>query len=303
MLKAIEFFSGIGGWRYAMGERGTVLRAYDISPAANDAYALNHGERPWDREIASLDEADVRPLGADTWLMSPPCQPFCRMGNRHGLEDPRSRAFLRLMQLLASDPPKHLLLENVVGFFGSDAHGLICERLRRAGMHWREYELCPTRFGIPNLRPRVYLVASQGPLGDPSLPVTEALPLSRFLDAEEDPGLYLSQEAWSKHGPGLALAGPTDLSSACFIGGYGKRFVGSGPFLRTPRGVRRFSPEELGRLLGLPPDFRFPDHISRAKRYKLLGNGLSIPVVRWLFSGLLADGEQEAQGGQGGNQA
>lgn len=281
MLKAIEFFSGIGGWRYAMGDRGRVVRAYDISPAANDTYALNHGDRPWDREIASLDPEQIRALGADTWLMSPPCQPFCRMGNRQGLEDLRSKAFLHLMKLMSLVPPDHLLLENVAGFLGSDAHELLTGQMRAAGLHWREYELCPTQFGIPNLRPRVYLVASRRPLADRPLPRVETLPLEAFLEPLEDESLYLKAAEHTKHGPGLAMVNSESLSSACFIGGYGKRFVGSGPFLRTPQGIRRFSPQEISRLLGLPPEFQFPDHIGRTKRYKLLGNGLSIPVARF----------------------
>ena len=62
--------------------------------------------------------------------------------------------------------------------------------------------------------------------------------------------------------------------------------MGSGSFLVTEQGVRRFSPTEVGRLLGLPPTFQFPDGLSLEKRYKLLGNGLSIPVARWVLSHL-----------------
>nr|WP_320131922.1 DNA cytosine methyltransferase [uncultured Holophaga sp.] len=284
MLRAIEFFSGIGGWRCAMGAQGRVLRAYDISPAANDTYALNHGERPLDREIASLAAGDLRPLAADTWLMSPPCQPFCRMGSHQDLEDRRSAGFLRLMELIRECPPRHLLLENVVGFPGSEAHSLLLSRLREAGMAWRELQLCPTRFGIPNLRPRVYLVASRNPIRDAAPPHLEPGPLSDFLDPVADPDTVLDPDPLARHGPGLALVTPESRCSACFIGGYGKRFVGSGAFLKTQEGVRRFSPGEVARLMGLPPDFRFPEHLPRVKRYKLLGNGLSIPVTRWLFT-------------------
>ncbi len=96
-LRVLELFSGLGGWRYALEGRGTVAAAYDLSPAANAAYALNHGERPLARELATLAPEALLAHGADTWAMSPPCQPFCRMGRQKGLEDPRSRAFLHLL--------------------------------------------------------------------------------------------------------------------------------------------------------------------------------------------------------------
>ena len=79
---------------------------------------------------------------------------------------------------------------------------------------------------------------------------------------------------------------PEDRRSTCFIGGYGQRYVGSGSFLRTERGVRRFSPSEVGRLLGLPEGFRFPERVPLEARYRLLGNGLSIPVAAWALDHL-----------------
>jgi site-specific DNA-cytosine methylase len=205
------------------------------------------------------------------------------MGNRQGLMDRRSRAFLRLMDLFRAAPPRHLVLENVEGFLGSDAHGLLCERLAEAGMRWLELRVCPTAFGIPNQRPRVFVAASTAPLAEPALPARPTAPLAAYLDAAEDPALYLDDATLARHGPGLDLVDPEDRRSTCFIGGYGQRFVASGSFLRTPRGVRRFSPAEVGRLLGLPDGFRFPSEVSLEKRYKLLGNGLSIPVARWVL--------------------
>lgn len=282
-FRAIELFSGLGGWRYAMAERGVVAAAYDISPAANAVYALNHGDAPIARELAVISPEALAAHGADTWLLSPPCQPFCRMGNKRDVEDPRSRAFLNLVRILDAAPPRRLALENVEGFFGSGAHGLLMAALRRQGFQALELSLCPTQLGIPNLRPRVYVVASRSGLR--SLPLPEAPPgrVGDYLDEAEDESLYLD-ESQTRHWQGLDLAREEAARSACFIGGYGRRFVGSGSFLRTDRGVRRFSPWEIARLLGLPSSFRFPEALSLEKRYKLLGNGLSIPAARWALA-------------------
>ncbi len=285
-LLALEFFSGLGGWRYALGSRGRVLRAFDISGPANATYTLNHGEAPATRELASLRGEELAGLGAGLWLLSPPCQPFCRMGNHGDLADPRSRAFLNLMDILDRHPPQALALENVEGFLGSQAHGRLTGLLGRHGFHWQEHRLCPTRFGIPNQRPRVYLVASRRPLPEREPPAVAPAPLSAYLDAEADPALDLDPVTVARHGPGLDIVRPEDRRSSCFIGGYGRRWVGSGSFLRTPGGLRRFSPAEVGRLLGLPAAFRFPPGLSLENQYKLLGNGLSLPVAAWVLEGL-----------------
>jgi DNA (cytosine-5)-methyltransferase 1/tRNA (cytosine38-C5)-methyltransferase len=287
-MRVLELFSGLGGWRYALGARGRVAAAFDVSDSANATYALNHGDAPKARELAALPLRELAALEADTWLLSPPCQPFCRMGSHQGLQDLRSRAFCHLMDLFGEAPPDRLVLENVEGFLGSDAHALLSERLQAHGMRWMELQACPRRFGLPNQRPRVFVVASRRPLAPRPLPDFLPRPLSEFLDADEDEGLYLSEETLGRHYMGLDLVEPGDLRSACFIGGYGRRFVGSGSFLQTERGVRRFSPTEVARLHGLPEGFLFPESLSLEVRYRLLGNGLSIPVTAWALDHLLA---------------
>ncbi len=287
-MRALELFSGIGGWRLALGSRGTVQAAYDVSELANATYALNHGESPLPRELAAVAAQELAAHGADTWLLSPPCQPFCRMGNHQGLQDRRSRAFSHLMECFAQAPPDHLVLENVAGFLDSDAHQLLAERIRAHGMHRLDLQACPTRFGLPNQRPRAFVVASRQPLRPLPLPDLPTPHLVAYLDAEEDGGLYLSCQTLARHLQGLDLVRPEDHRSACFIGGYGRRLVGSGSFLHTERGVRRFSPTEVARLLGLPEGFRFPEALPLEARYRLLGNGLSIPVATWAVDHLLA---------------
>jgi site-specific DNA-cytosine methylase len=285
--RVLELFSGLGGWRYALAGRGEVAAAYDISDHANATYRFNHGQAPLARELARVPASEFRALGADTWLMSPPCQPFCRMGKGQGLEDRRSQAFLHLLDLMAEAPPERLALENVAGFLDSPAHHLLEERLASLGFHRVVYQLCPTRFGVPNQRPRVFLLAARRPLAPRPVPDLPPGPVADYLDAEEDPALYLDAGVLDRHLPGLDLVTAEARRTACFIGGYGQRYVGSGSFLRTARGVRRFSPSEVARLMGLPPGFRFQENLGLEQRYKLLGNSLSLPVARWALDRLL----------------
>lgn len=112
-MRVLELFSGIGGWRFALPPTASVVAAYDMSPAANATYALNHGGCPRPRELATIPLRELVDLGADTWVLSPPCQPYCRMGLKADLADARARAFLRLLEILAEAPPERLVLENV----------------------------------------------------------------------------------------------------------------------------------------------------------------------------------------------
>jgi site-specific DNA-cytosine methylase len=287
-LRAIDFFSGIGGWRYAMNGLGRVVSAIDVSETANSVYSLNFGDSPRTCELTSVPAREISATDADTWLMSPPCQPFCRMGKGRGLEDPRAAAFIHLMDLLVEIRPKRLVLENVEGFFDSDAFALLARRLNETGLKLRCYNLCPTQFGIPNRRPRIFIVASVNDVENELLPSLEPCPISIFLDSTEDVNLYLSDEIIERHGPGLDIVTPESRRSSCFIGGYGKRFVGGGSFLKTQSGTRRFSPGEISRMLGYPSSFRFPQGLSLNNQYKLLGNGLNLVVAEWVLRTLCA---------------
>ena len=292
MLRAIEFFSGLGGWRYALGSngapagRGAVVAAYDVSQVANAVYDLNFGDAPIARELSSIPTVEICRHGANAWFLSPPCQPFCRMGRGRGLEDPRSAAFLRLMDILPQAGPTRLVLENVEGFLGSPAFDLFVGRLRAIGLEWRVFNLCPTQFGIPNRRPRTFIAAGACGVDDRPKPSVGPAPLSDYLDKQEDDGLYLPQSTIDRHGPGMDVVGTDSRRSACFIGGYGKKLVGAGSFLQTERGLRRFSPGEISRLMGYPSGFRFPPGLSLGNRYKLLGNGLNLTVAAWVLDRL-----------------
>ena len=51
--------------------------------------------------------------------------------------------------------------------------------------------------------------------------------------------------------------------------------------------LRYFSPREISNLLGFPPDFTFPDHVTLKQKYKVLGNSLNVTVVSLLIDRLV----------------
>lgn len=99
-------------------------------------------------------------MNIDTILMSPPCQPFTRVGNMKDVEDPRTDAFIYICDLLPQlTKVNKILMENVMGFETSRARDYFIEALKKSGFHYQEFLLTPTIFGVPNSRNRYYCIA------------------------------------------------------------------------------------------------------------------------------------------------
>jgi site-specific DNA-cytosine methylase len=319
-MRTLELFCGIGGCAAALADRAEVVAAVDIDRLALEVYSANfpHPTRP--RAIESLSTAELASFGADLWWMSPPCQPFTRRGLGRDDEDPRSRGLLALIGRIAQVRPPALALENVPGFAGSRTHRRLREALSRAGYRVAERLLCPTELGIPNRRRRFFLVAvrdlsfaSWACAGDadekaPAVrdvahtaspaagtaprvhPAAASAPpvkgLASFLDPEPDPALWCESDLAARYAGALDVVEPDDPAAvaACFTAAYGRSPVRSGSYLRTPRGLRRFSPAEILRLLAFPDRFRLPAGLPLANAWRLAGNSLSVAVVREVLS-------------------
>ncbi|XP_011362670.1 tRNA (cytosine(38)-C(5))-methyltransferase isoform X3 [Pteropus medius] len=94
-------------------------------------------------------------------LMSPPCQPFTRIGLQGDVTDPRTNSFIYILDILPrlQKLPKFILLENVKGFEISSTRDLLIQTIESCGFQYQEFLLSPTSLGIPNSRLRYFLVA------------------------------------------------------------------------------------------------------------------------------------------------
>eukprot|EP00879_Flechtneria_rotunda_P032202 GHRR01035369.1.p1 GENE.GHRR01035369.1~~GHRR01035369.1.p1 ORF type:complete len:162 (+),score=48.96 GHRR01035369.1:136-621(+) len=158
-LTALEFYSGIGGMRFALAQAdptAKILDAFDINHVANMVYQHTFGDAPRQVNLEHITAADLDSYAANLWLLAPPCQPYTRQGLQLGAQDARSRSFLHLLHIIASmqHPPEWLLLENVVGFELSGTHKLMVEVLAAAGYCVQDFILTPTQYGVPYSRPR-----------------------------------------------------------------------------------------------------------------------------------------------------
>ncbi|NWI85772.1 TRDMT methyltransferase, partial [Pitta sordida] len=139
-----------------------VVAAVDVNTLANDVYKHNFPSTPlWAKTIEGITLEEFDRLSFDMILMSPPCQPFTRIGLQGDVSDPRTKSFLYILDILPrlQKLPKYLLLENVKGFESSSARNELLQTLTTCGFKYQEFLLSPTCLGIPNSRLRYFLIA------------------------------------------------------------------------------------------------------------------------------------------------
>jgi site-specific DNA-cytosine methylase len=299
----IEFFCGIGGVSEAIRQINVerfdrlpikVARAIDIDEQCAAVHEHNFDLHVDRRTIESLNLREFSQRGqACTWWMSPPCQPYCRRGRNDPLSDRRCDAIRSITKFLASSDclPTALLLENVPEFVTSwDAANLMCALHDRGFVTW-DGELCPTQWGIPNLRRRYYLIARRDAkeIQPPVVGPRDAhwvFPVRDVLEPNPSPELLVDPAIVDAYANAMDIIEPADPESraACFGSGYGKSIIRSGSYVREGDRVRRFSPREVARLLGYSESFGFPQQFSTRQRWKMLGNSVSIFVVKKILA-------------------
>lgn len=292
VLTAVEFFSGIGAFSEAT--RGSesfirVIAAYDQNNDANATYKLNFRLTPNNSNLDSI--ACTSLPEARFWWLSPPCQPFSRRGNQLDIDDPRAAAFLNLLTLLPEHLPDLLILENVEGFVDSRGEQRLVSCLQQCRYHWSRVLLCPSMFSIPSRRPRVFYVASRNEqfncrINANSSPAMPRRNLSEFLDIEPARYTILEPRLQERYERGFDIIETCDSEARtiCFTSGYGRSMKVAGSFLRLPGGsLRRFSPEEILRILGFSGTFAFPEELSVNSKWKLAGNSVDITCIRFLL--------------------
>lgn len=302
-ILAMEFFSGIGAFSQAVykkssGPKLKVLRAFDQNQHANRVFQANYGIEPCSVNLDSISAAQVQKglsLKASLWWMSPPCTPYSRRGKRKDTEDPRALSFLRLLELLLQFLPTYLFIENVAGLEGSLMEAHLVQCLRQCEYSFEKVSLCPSQFGVPMLRPRLFYMAWRPPASI-ELPPLPTVPesqrrLAAYLETSEAPVL-LGEEELARYFNVLNIvdAEQADARAICFTSGYYRCRKAAGSLLGGREPVRFFSPREILNLLGFSKNFKLPADLPLNAAYRLVGNSVDVRSIEYLLSGLMPTG-------------
>lgn len=302
-MQSIEFCAGAGGQALGLEQAGFDHAALvEIEPDYAKTLRLN---RPlWDVHTADMNAFDGRPFkGVDLLAGGLPCPPFSVAGKQLGEKDERN-LFPAALRLIDEIRPKVVMIENVRGFLSAvfeDYRLNLKRQLDKLGYHadWRL--LNASDFGVPQLRPRVIIVAIRKdlveafdwPTARPQNPPTVGQTLADLMAANG----WRGARRWSEHANDIAPTivggskkhggpdlGPTRARNAwASLGVNGRSLAEASPeadFVGMPRLTVRM----VARIQGFPDHWQFYGRKTTA--YRQVGNAFPPPVARAVANNL-----------------
>lgn len=318
-IKAIDLFCGVGGSSYGAQLAGAeVVAAFDMWDAAITAYRENFPQVPriYHDDIREIFPEDIKEeIGhVDLIMGSPECTNHSRAkGNVERSEESRRTAF-EVTRFAKVFQPEWVIVENVIEMRAWNGHEILRQELENLGYHIEEVVLNAKDFGVPQSRKRLFMLCSRSNKPIPPTFVEQFPPLNKILDKNdhykfsplEKPGR--AQKTIDTAKRAINALGK-DAHFLLVYYGSGRQ-GGNGGWqeltepLRTITTLDRFAyvkpdtnghkmrmlqPEELKLAMGFGKDFKLSEipGLSRRERIKLMGNGVSPPVMGAIVRSLI----------------
>jgi DNA (cytosine-5)-methyltransferase 1 len=169
----IDLFCGCGGLALGFNQAGfKSVFAVDKDKSACATYQLNFGHNVFADDISKLKRV---PVDADLVIGGPPCQGFSSLGQM-SLGDAAqanhvalNKLWVEFLRIVDEVDPKGLVLENVPPFLQSREYLRFGRELTRRKYNFTSGVLDASKFGIPQVRRRGFIIAARD--AQPVLPV------------------------------------------------------------------------------------------------------------------------------------
>jgi DNA (cytosine-5)-methyltransferase 1 len=294
---SVEICAGAGGQALGLETAGFDHQALlEIDSACCNTLRAN---RPnWNVIEDDLIDFDGRAFkGVDLLSGGVPCPPFSKAGKQLGSRDERD-LFPAALRLVDQVRPKAIMLENVRGFLDSifeDYREKLKRHLKRLGYvaDWRL--LNASDFGVPQLRPRVVIVAIRSdlthlfewPMPHEQNPATVGETLFDLMSSQG----WRGATGWMKRADDIAPTivggskkhggpdlGPTRSKRAWASLGVDGHGIADLPPERGFVGIPRLTVPMVARLQGFPDEWHFTG--KKTPAYRQVGNAFPAPVAQ-----------------------
>jgi DNA (cytosine-5)-methyltransferase 1 len=273
----IDLFAGIGGFHLAFHKAGAkcvfvsewdkfARETYEcnfkkIQPELFDKGLFLKGQDLFAGDITKVDEKTMPDF--DILTGGFPCQPFSQAGFKKGFADTRGTLFHDMVRIIKEKQPRAFFIENVRHLLKHD-DGKTFEVIKKTiikdlGYSFYYKIVKASDYGLPQHRARLFMVGFRNP--DIKFEFPEPFKLKKTMS-----------DIWGE---------PCEKEV-----GYTLRVGGRGSGIDDRRNwdsyrvngeVKRLTPVEGKKMMGLPSGFKFP--VSEAQAMKQLGNSVAVNAI------------------------
>lgn len=298
MLTSVELCAGAGGQALGLEKAGFAHTAL-VEIDKHCCNTLRHNRPEWnvlEEDMRIFKERATDYKGMDLLAGGLPCPPFSVAGKQLGEQDERN-LFNDAIDIVDAARPRAVMIENVRGFLDAVFHDYrerLKSQLEKLGYKTDWRLLNASDYGVPQLRPRVVIVAVQKERADffdwpepnPHNPPTVGETLRDLMAARG----WRGAEDWAakadeiaptivggskKHGgPDL---GPTRARAAWATLGVEGRTIAPDAPDPFHNGMPRLTVPMVARIQGFPDDWHFTG--AKTNAYRQVGNAFPPPVA------------------------
>ena len=280
----LELFSGIGGFSKGLQAAGYSFEKVYFSEIEKNAIANFKYNFPYAEHIGSVTEIGTARIEyPDIITFGSPCQNFSSVGDGSGLRGGASSLVWYAVEAVRRFRPDVFIWENVKGVFfakhRSDFWSII-KAFTDIGGYRLEWQLFNTAWFLPQNRERIYLV---GRVADRCTADLFPLPTPGGVHGKvggDEPAARPSGTITRNYGR------QPNIGNYVLCLKSGEAYNGT-PTPEQLKHVRMLTEVECERLQGFPDNYtRYgiydgeKKEIAKIHRYALLGNAVSVPVVR-----------------------
>ena len=315
-MRVLSLFDGMSCGQIALKKAGIPVTKYFASEIDKHAIKVTQANFPDTIQLGSVTGVTTDQVGEiDLLIGGSPCQGFSFAGKNLNFDDPRSKLFFEYVRLLKELKPKYFLMENVR--MSKKSQDIISEHLgvepivinsnlvsaqNRHRLYWTNIP-----FDIPTDKGIVLSDIIEGGVVDREK--------SHCLDANYFKGgnlksyfrknrrqlVFDSQDALfcasivgrkinpetgkrDDNNPNLPMVQRLEIQSEGHIKTGALNTVQKTNVLTDTKRWRNLTPLECERLQTVPEGYT--NHVSNTQRFRMLGNGWTVDVIKSIFGGL-----------------
>ena len=289
-INVLSLFDGIGCSRIAINKcKNLEIKNYFYSEIDKNCLNLTKKKYPSDISLGPVEDIENKKLPKiDLLIGGSPCQDLSNAHKGHGLNGMRSSLFYKFIKLKNKLNPKYFLLENVknkwsylmdkeIGVQGVEFNSMYLSGQYRPRVYWTNIN-----FDLINKDSKEIYIKDI---------IEKKIDKKYFFKLNFENFKNLIEYKKSNQGikkifeiPRKLLKDNERQRRVYDIKGKSPTLLARSdtPKILINKKIRKLTPLECERLQGLPDNYTLG--FSNTTRYKMIGNGFTVPVIRYILS-------------------